>query len=459
MTSIWTVEFCVKAHVPECTGTLADVGVSDPARVLVISMSDLARDPRVDRQIEFLSEEFEVVAAGFGPPRQDIEFHRFDGTIPDPEIPEPEVGDGPVLGPGEGGPSAAELVRRTAARAVVSSGNFVYWRSFRARRVIAPYPRRYWMDTIYLHQARQLLGIQADLAVVNDAWFLPIERAIGQGRPVVFDAHEYAPSEHVANLVWRIENGPIARAICRHEIPRLAGMMTVSPGRVDAYHDLCGVEAELVTSAPWFEDLEPRPLEGRRVRMVHWGGADPQRRLEVMIDAMALLDERFSLDMILVPGVSDYITALTQRAAGDPRIRFLEPVPMPELARFGNAYDVGLYPLPPLHINQQFALPNKFFEFVQARLAVAIGPSPDMAHIARQHDFGILSEDVSPASVASALRTLTPERLWALKCNAHAAAHELSAEHNTEIVRDLVRRALTHPAPGIASIHRPHGAP
>src|SRR5436305_15188383 len=43
--------------------------------VLVLSFSDLARDPRVSRQIDWLASEFTVVAAGMGPPgRSDVRF-------------------------------------------------------------------------------------------------------------------------------------------------------------------------------------------------------------------------------------------------------------------------------------------------------------------------------------------------------------------------------------------------
>jgi len=38
------------------------------SRVLVVSFTDLASDPRVDRQIAMLREHHEVVTAGTGPP-------------------------------------------------------------------------------------------------------------------------------------------------------------------------------------------------------------------------------------------------------------------------------------------------------------------------------------------------------------------------------------------------------
>src|SRR5207249_737970 len=44
------------------------------ARVLVLSFSDQAQDPRVHRQLQALAGSHELVAAGFGAPLLDVEF-------------------------------------------------------------------------------------------------------------------------------------------------------------------------------------------------------------------------------------------------------------------------------------------------------------------------------------------------------------------------------------------------
>ena len=49
------------------------------------------------------------------------------------------------------------------------------------------------------------------------------------------------------------------------------------------------------------------------------------------------------------------------------------------VARTLNAHDVGVYVLPPVSFNHLWALPNKVFDFVQGRLALVVGPSPEMA--------------------------------------------------------------------------------
>jgi hypothetical protein len=151
----------------------------------------------------------------------------------------------------------------------------------------------------------------------------------------------------------------------------------------------------------------------------------------------------------MVPGERRYFAHLQQLVERQPRVRLVDPVPQREITRWCNAYDVGVLMLPPENRNNLYALPNKLFEFVQARLAVATGPSPEMERVVREHDCGVVADGFTPAALASALRSLSPERIAEYKLHADRAAGALSAEQNREKVLGLVDRALatsTHPA-------------
>src|SRR5699024_12205372 len=107
---------------------------------------------------------------------------------------------------------------------------------------------------------------------------------------------------------------------------------------------------------------------------------------------------------------------------------FHDPVAADEVVPTLNSYDVGVYSLPPISFNFRWALPNKFFDFVQARLALLIGPSPEMAALVREHDLGVVAEDFTPAAFAAAVDALTAEQVAAAKEAADAAAAVLCAE-------------------------------
>jgi len=110
-----------------------------------------------------------------------------------------------------------------------------------------------------------------------------------------------------------------------------------------------------------------------------------------------------------------------------------------------NSYDVGLYLLPPRNFNQRNALPNKFFEFIQARLAVAVGPSPEMAGLVRRHGCGVVAADFTPEALAAELNSLDANQIVGFKLASNAAAAGLSADRNAKVILSAIDTALAQP--------------
>jgi hypothetical protein len=98
--------------------------------------------------------------------------------------------------------------------------------------------------------------------------------------------------------------------------------------------------------------------------------------------------------------------------------------------------------LEPTNLNNHFALPNKLFEFIQARLAIAIGPSPEMAKIVQEYQLGIVAQDFKPETMAAALNKMTKESMDAFKLNADKAAKILNAEENMKRLHNEMERLL-----------------
>lgn len=377
------------------------------ARLLVIALSELARDPRVDRQLRALAAGYDVVAAGLGPPgAPDVEYLHL-GT----------------------------RASRPTALANQAAG---------ATRMLAHrYERAYWGNRLLREAGRRLAGLRPDAVIANDVPALPLALHVAQSAPVLLDAHEYAPLWFEDRRLWRTVMQPYMTALTRRYVPRVAAMTTVAPALVDAYRELTGVQATVVTNAPEYHDLRPRPPDGQ-IRLLHHGIANRSRSLERTIALMEHLDDRFTLDLVLIEHEPRYLRRLRRLAAAEPRIRFLDPVAMRDIVAFASAYDVGVFLLPPTNFNYRHALPNKLFEFIQARLAVAIGPSPEMARVVHDWGCGVVAHDFEPASLASRLRALDATSLMQLKQGSHAAAGALNARSNARLLRELVGGMIDH---------------
>jgi hypothetical protein len=375
------------------------------SRILVISFSDLARDARLDRQIRFLEERHEVVAAGLAPPHSDAEF--IDLSLP------------PSTGTSRQAHRLAMAVRLLGRRSTSA----------------------YWGTPLHRSAEQRLGDARFDLVLANDVEALPLGRRVAAGRPLVFDAHEWAIAQYENLRWWRVLGRPHADALLRANLPHVAGMMTIAPGIAEMYERRYGIKCRVVTNAAPRADLSPAPVSNP-IRLLHHGGAHPVRRLELMIEAVEQLEGQMTLDLALLPNHPAYLRRLSDMAAATRNVRVLDPIPLPELVTRANRYDAGLIFFPPLTANLAHTLPNKFFDLLQARVAVVTGPSPEMERIVREFDCGAVASAFTVEALTTTLRQLTSERIPGLKRGAGRAAQVHCAEANAEIVLDLVDEAL-----------------
>jgi glycosyltransferase involved in cell wall biosynthesis len=279
-----------------------------------------------------------------------------------------------------------------------------------------------------------------DLIVSHDLVLLPfVFQVKGARTRTLFDAREYYPRHFNDRWLWRRLKMPVNEYLCREYLPRCDKVITVSDGLADEYHRVYGICPEVIMSLPVWQDLQPMQPKTNQIRMIHHGAAGRSRKIEVMLEMMDYVDERFTLDLMMVSRDPKYWSKLVSLAKKRKNIRIVPPVPMHEIIPVTNQYDIGLFLVPPTTFNLQYTLPNKLFEFIQARLAVAIGPSIEMSKVVKNFNCGVVAKDFEPRSLANELNRLTTEKIAELKENSHKAARELNAEVNAKRIREIVR--------------------
>jgi glycosyltransferase involved in cell wall biosynthesis len=328
-------------------------------------------------------------------------------------------------------------------------GRRIYSAAMLALGRVAPgtaYERLYWSYPVYRAARTALTALQPTIVVANDWNAVPAaaHAAAATGAALAVDFHEFGPRQWDHSAAWRTFRGPMADYVVRSYVDRSTPTMTVCPSLARAYEATYGFTPEVVYNAPRLESLPGfRPTDPDRVRIVHHGVAARVRRLETMVEAVAEAGERYSLDLMLVGDDRGYVTDL--RDAGmhlaPGRVNVVPPVPPGEIVGRIAEYDIGLFLLPPTTFNYANALPNKFFDFMAAGLAVAVGPTPDMAAIATRHGFGIVSDGFEPEDMATALRALTTSDIDVLRRQARAAAELYNAETECRKLVGTVERA------------------
>ncbi|WP_194092441.1 glycosyltransferase [Ornithinimicrobium flavum] len=361
--------------------------MADPRpSLLVLSFSPLRSDARVLRQVQLLAERYAVTTLGYG--------EAPDGVVEHLRLPD----------------------------------DVVSWHKDRRLLLSRRFETAYRTSPVVQAAARLLEGRRArfDVVLADDIDTVPLALDLAPRGGVHADLHEYHPRQNEELLRWRLFVAPYYRWLVRTYGTRADSVTTVAEGIAREYRLRFGLRAGVVVNAPHFVDLEPAPVH-EPLRLVHSGNAQ-RHRLDVLLEAMELVTAPMTLDLYLMPNDPAYLAELQARYAASDRVRLHPPVAPADLPATLNAHDVGVYVLPPVSFNHLWALPNKIFDFVQGRLALVVGPSPEMAGLVRRHGLGVVTDDFSAAALARALDRLTPADVAAGKTASHAAAHELSAE-------------------------------
>lgn len=354
-------------------------------KLLILSYSRLESDPRVRRQIDLFRDEWDVVTCGYGPAP--------DGSTEHYEIPE----------------------------------DFAVWRYPRLAVIVRAYRWAYHHNRAIAWVINELSSATFDAMIANDVDAAGVAVSLAPPRGFHADLHEFAPLQNSEMLRFRLFVAPFVRWQLRTYVAKARSVSTVGASIAERYHEEFGFDPVVVMNAPEKVDLPVRPT-GAPIRLVHAGAALRNRRLETLIDAVALSEADITLDLYLPANDPAYLAELRERAASVPRVRFVDPVPFDRLVETLNKYDVGVHVLAATNYNNAYAMPNKFFEYVQARLALVIGPSPEMARVVRERGLGVVADDFASETVARALDQLTAESVDAAKHASDASSDDLSAQ-------------------------------
>ena len=359
-------------------------------KMLLISFSNLKSDPRVKRQIHYFKEFYEITTVG----------------LADSEI---------------------ENVTHIDVYSPFNKLNFVIPLP---KILLGMFESYYWnLEEIKL-TLEKIKGKQFDIIIANDADALPVALKIKGNAKVIFDAHEYSPEENNDSLRWRILFKKYKTYLIREYAQKADFMLTVCDGIAKKYNLEFGLSPMVLTNAAdYFENTNLMKV-GKKIKIMHHGLALPQRKIENMIEMMDFVDERFELDLMLVFRKEEYKKEIEQLIGTKKNVRLIPPVSTDEIVPFISQYDMGIYLLEPNNFNNKHALPNKFFEFIQGRLAIAIGPSPEMAKIVTDFDLGLISKNFEVKNLAETVNSFSTEKIIYYKKKCDLAAKDLNAENN-----------------------------
>lgn len=373
------------------------------ANILILSSSNLESDPRVLRQIRALKEFHSITTCG-------ISNAGIDGLNEKPLLYRPS-----------------------------KTQSFFTRLSNFAKMITGKTDQLTWNDSV----KNQLDDSRYDVIIVNDPREMPLAVELQKGKSknanIYFDLHEWYCEE---------KNNSIYNKVYRDLVDKYfhhANITSTVNDEISSFYQKRYDKAPVViqNTGKYFEN-PPRDIDTNSIKIVHHGVLNRSRKLELMVSMMNHVEDRFTLDFYLVGTDKKYLSELKSLAKNLNNVRFNKPVAFDQIVPMLYNYDIGLFILDPLVESYKYALPNKLFEFIQARLVVAISPNPSMKSLVEKYDVGIVANDYTSKSMAQKLNNVSLEKLNHYKANADKAAKELNDDHGIETIRKIVTSLISH---------------
>jgi len=293
-----------------------------------------------------------------------------------------------------------------------------------------------------------LFSRRPDLLIPVDLDTLPANYLAGGVRriPILYDSHEFFTG--LPELVHRPAIKKFWEFLERKIVPRLQHAITVSPSIASAYASRYGISFSVIRNVPFRKDPVYDPEFADRYparnRIIYQGALNMGRGLEILIDSM----EWISDTILFIAGDGDIRETLRLRVMEkelNSRVVFTGRYPPGALHRLTSQCHLGVSLEEDLGLNYRMALPNKLFDYIQARVPVLCSDLPEMRRVVEEYEVGEVVRSRDARELASQMRGMLNDRDCRLKWKQglDVAAGDLCWEKEEQLFREAVVEACS----------------
>lgn len=256
---------------------------------------------------------------------------------------------------------------------------------------------------------------------------------------LVYDSSEYWIG-FMQNEVWRSYGG-LAYDYVKDEkanINKADLILTTSPTMSrklsEDYdvHEFCCLYNAPVTNGM----IPTTKVSETGLKLVFHGGVGPDRNLDGLFEAIAILPEDITLDVYgsFYPHYEELCLRHIAELSLNNRVTFHGKYDYGEMLNFLQKYDVGIYPAMAQDGNFDVTLPNKVFDCICSGLALIVPDFISMQELMNRAQCGICVHTADSEKIAEAILELrnNKEKLRAYKERAKAISPEYSWEAQEE---------------------------
>jgi glycosyltransferase involved in cell wall biosynthesis len=263
--------------------------------------------------------------------------------------------------------------------------------------------------------------------------------------PLVHDCHEYFRG--VPELNGRPGTTRAWKRIEDHIFPKLWSVYAVNASIAAIYRKEYGNDVKVIRNVPVRKENIPAknrsalgiPSDYRII--LYQGAVNVDRGLEEAILAMKFVRAKAFLVIIGTGDVMDQLKSLAVEEGVSEKVIFTGPVAFEDLHEYTLMADIGLSIEKDISLNYHFCLPNKFLDYIQARVPVLVSPLPEMKVIVEKYGIGEMIESHDPQYLATKFDSLLSqdEKLSLFRKNLQKAASDLCWENEEQELMNIYR--------------------
>ena len=284
-----------------------------------------------------------------------------------------------------------------------------------------------------------LIFSKFDLLLANDLDALPANFLASKikNKALVYDSHEYYTE--VPELIDRPKVKKVWEWLESKMLPNLKTAYTVCNSIAEIYTGKYGTPFKVVRNIPLSSKKHlKKNIENDEKIILYQGAVNIGRGLNQAISAMKYVENA----KLVIAGDGDIKTELESLVVKKNllnKVEFIGRLTIEELSELTPQADLGLSIEEDLGLNYRFALPNKLFDYIQARVPVLITNLPEMAAIVDKYKIGEITNSLEPEHLAikinDALNNREKRKIWAE--NLPLAATELTWENEEKVIQKI----------------------
>jgi len=290
---------------------------------------------------------------------------------------------------------------------------------------------------LIFHQKEYLLANDLDTLLAN---FLAskFSKAV-----LVYDSHELFTQ--VPELIHRPKTQKKWEKIESYILPKIKYAYTVCQPIADYYHEKYGTHFKVVRNLPYYQaqphsnNLLSDFARGRKI-ILYQGALNIGRGLELLIDAIHLINHQVALIIIGTGDIDEQLKAQVQSLSLQDSVFFLGRIPFYQLVGYTPQANLGIsLEQPGFGLSYEYSLPNKLFDYIQAEVPILGSNLSGIKSIIDTYQIGKTIDNFTPQNLSNTIISMieNPTEIKKWKDNLQNAKKELCWENEKQILANF----------------------